>query len=488
MDMDDRKKQLIEIVGEAYVTDDAAVLDGYARDNSFVPARRPGYMVKPATVHEVQAVVQWANMTMTPLVPVSSGAPHFRGDTVPGTDGSVIVDLGRMKKIIRIDRRNRIVIVEPGVTYGELQPELAKAGLRVSMPLAPRPGKSVVASLLEREALTSSRYQWSLMEPLRCLEVVWGDGSRMWTGEAGEYVQDLDEQEKLNRSAVVGMGPGSVDYYRFISAAQGAMAIVTWASVKCEILPALHEVFFAAADKLEGLLDFTYEIEKIRYGDEMFLMNRAQFACMLGGDGDDIREIKQKLPPWIALLGIAGRAYLPEERVAYQKKDIGEIARKYGLELAAGLPGIRNEDVRGRLENVCEDEYWKLRYKGNNQDIFFLTTLDRTPGFVGTMLSEADAMRYDADDVGVYLQPQHQGVVCHCEFSLPYKTEETETVNQLYESASRKFKDEGAYYSRPYGIWADLMYSGDAQNTMLLKQIKNIFDPNGVMNPGKLCF
>jgi FAD/FMN-containing dehydrogenase len=53
-----------------------------------------------------------------------------------------------MNQIRRIDRRNKIVIIEPGVTYAELEPALAKEGLRICRPLLPRPNKSVVASLL----------------------------------------------------------------------------------------------------------------------------------------------------------------------------------------------------------------------------------------------------------------------------------------------------------------------------------------------------
>ena len=486
--MDNKKEQLIEIVGTAYVADDPATLNEYAKDNSFTPAKRPSFVVKPKTVQEVQLLVGWANAAKTPLTPVSSGAPHFRGDTVPEKDDSVIVDMSRMNKIIRIDSRNRIVIIEPGVTYAQLQPELAKAGLKVSMPLMPRYNKSVIASLLEREPLTGSRYQWSLMEPLRCLEVVWGDGSMMWTGEAGEYVKDLDKQEEIQRSAVVGMGPNSVDYYRFISAAQGSMAIVTWASIKCEILPSVHKVFYVTSEKLESLLDFAYEIEKIRYGDEMFIVNRSQLAYMLGEDGDGVRKIRENLPTWTLLLGIAGRRYLPEERVDYQSRDISQIAKNHNLELAPEIQGVRSEKVLECLEDTCSGIYWKLRYKGNIQDIFFMTTLDKTPGFVDTMLSAADEMLFDKNEVGVYIQPQQQGCVCHCEFSLPYNDGDAEKIEKVFLASSRKLMDKGAYFSRPYGIWADLMYKRDENNTMLLKRIKNLFDPNGIMNPGKLCF
>jgi len=58
-------------------------------------------------------MVAWANRTETPLIPVSSGAPHFYGDTVPSAPEGVIVDLSRMKAVKRMDLRNRMVVIEP---------------------------------------------------------------------------------------------------------------------------------------------------------------------------------------------------------------------------------------------------------------------------------------------------------------------------------------------------------------------------------------
>ena len=174
--MDGKKEKLTGIVGQGNILDDPETLETYSRDQSFALPVKPWLVVKPRSVDEVQGIVKWANQTRTPLVPVSSGPPRFHGDTVPGVTGAVIVDLSGMKRIIRIDRRNRMAIIEPGVTYGQLQPELAREGLRLSTPLLPRANKSVIASLLERQPTLVPKYQWSLPEPLRCLEVVWGDG------------------------------------------------------------------------------------------------------------------------------------------------------------------------------------------------------------------------------------------------------------------------------------------------------------------------
>ena len=90
--------RLIEIVGKANVLADQAVLDSYSCDMSFMSPIRPSCVVKPDNAEQIERIVEIAKKTLTPLVPVSSGPPHFRGDTIPGTGGTVVVDLSGMKK------------------------------------------------------------------------------------------------------------------------------------------------------------------------------------------------------------------------------------------------------------------------------------------------------------------------------------------------------------------------------------------------------
>ena len=149
--MAEKKDALIKIVGAENVIDDPITLDVYSKDHSFIPPRKPRMVVKPKNADEVQGIVKWANQTSTPLVPVSSGLPHFRGDSVPSAGGAVIVDLSGMTRIVMMDRRNRVTIVEPGVTFSKLQPELAKEGLRLPMPLLPRTSKSEIGRASCRE-------------------------------------------------------------------------------------------------------------------------------------------------------------------------------------------------------------------------------------------------------------------------------------------------------------------------------------------------
>ena len=488
--MDTQQARLAEIVGPDGVLDHPAMEESVSLDRYLVPAMRPSCRVKPRGVDEVQKIVMWANQTGTPLVPVSSGPPHLRGGTLPTAPDAVMVDLSEMKRILRIDRRNRLALIEPGVTYGELQPALQKEGLRIVMPLLPRSHKSVIASLLEREPVISPRYQWNLLEPLRSLEIVWGDGNKFYSG-SGTFRGEEDEDWHEGRVPVQGPGPGQLDFYKLVSAAQGSMGIVTWASVKCEVHPEFRRLFLVPAQRLEDLLDFTYRLLRFRFADELFIVNNTSLAYILAQDADAVAALRDTLSPWTVVVGITGGHILPRERVAAQEADIRDIAEQFGLTLVPAIPGCDSGELLERILGPCSEPYWKLRYRGSAQEVFFLTTLDRTPGYLATLHAAAHEQQYPLLDIGVYLQPVHQGVGCHCEFVLPFRRDSGPEVLRaaaLFRAASRRLFDQKAFFSRPYGIWADMVYNADAGTTMVTHKLKEIFDPRHIMNPGKLCF
>ena len=136
-----QKGKLTKIVGAGNVSDDPVVLEEYSSDVSFANRIRPVCVVKPADGRQIQKLVNLANETQTPLVPVSSGPPRFHGDTVPDRGGA-IVDFSKMKHVIKIDRTSRYAMLEPGVTYGELIPLLREQGLKLVTPLLPRASES----------------------------------------------------------------------------------------------------------------------------------------------------------------------------------------------------------------------------------------------------------------------------------------------------------------------------------------------------------
>ncbi|MFA5308942.1 MAG: FAD-binding oxidoreductase [Dehalococcoidales bacterium] len=482
--------ELANITGSENVTDDAEALGNYAKDFSFVPRIRPSYIVKVNKADKVQELIKWANKTRTPLVPVSSGPPHFRGGTVPGSGGAVIADLSGMKQIMRTDRRNRVAMIEAGVTFSELIPELAKVGLRLNPPLLPRQSKSVIGSALDREPVIMPLYQWDAIDPLSCIEVVFGSGDLFRTGSAAGP-GTLEQQWASKQAQSSPMGPGQTDFARVVQGSQGTMGIVTWATVRCEAIPTLQKPFLAGANKLENLTDFIYRLLWLKLGDEILILNNTDLAAILATTPAEYSAIRDSLPQWLLFFCLSGFEYFPEERVKYQEKEMGEAARQFGVAPVNAIAGISAHELLKTLARPSEEPYWKLRYKGACQDIFFLTAMNRAPGFVSIMHDLARQHGYSSLDIGTYIQPMVQGTSCHCEFNLfydPNNASEVSRVRELYTHAGEAFLNNGAFFSRPYGTMADLVYRRDAETYTALRKVKSIFDPNNIMNPGKLCF
>jgi FAD/FMN-containing dehydrogenase len=486
----DRREELIKIVGSKRVTTNPKSLKEYSRDESFVRPIRPEYVVKPQNASELQLIVKWANETLTPLVPVSSGGPHFRGDSVPSQDGAVIVDITGMNKILRVDRRNRVAMVEPGVTFGELQTELKKNGLRLNMPLIPRRRKSVVGSMLEREPVIMPKYHWDIVDPLACTEVIFGSGDIYRTGAAAGP-GTIEEQWKSGGAQKSPAGPLD-DWCRLIQGSQGTMGIVTWATIRCELLPNLEEPFMVGSSSLPGLFELSHWLIRLRLADECLILNNVNLAHILAKPWpEECESLRDSLPPWVLFFCISGYEYYPEEKVAYQIEEMTAIAKREEMEPVKTLDGISAYELLGILQRPSDDPYWKTQGKGSCHDIFCLATYDTIPELVRVMGELAAEYEYPIADMGIYLQPIVQGTSYHCEFNLffdPANQEEVNKLKKLSVHAVQSLMDKGAFFSRPYGTWVDMVYQRDAATAAALRKIKGIVDPNNIMNPGKLCF
>ncbi len=484
------KEKLVKVIGTRNICYEKAVLDEYSRDMSFVNTIKPLCVVKPASADDVHQIVKLANETQTPLVPVSSGPPHFRGDTVPGIGGAVIVDLSGMKKIINVDRPRRVAMVEAGVTFGELIPMAVKEGIRLNMPLLPRQTKAVVGSLLEREPVVMPKYQWDVMDPLACLGVIFGTGDEFRTGQAAGP-GTIEEQWAVGGVQKAPYGPGIASWQRLIQGSQGTMGIVTWASMRCEILPSLEEPFVVSSD-LGSLLEMASWLIRLRMVNECFILNNTNLAAIMAKKWPgDYRNLKDALPAWTLFYNVAGYEFYPEERVSSNIKDITDITQRLGVEALKAVGGISANELLKMIQQPSGEPYWKLRHKGACEDIFFLTINSKLGGQIGVMNDLVEKAGYPASDMGIYLQPVVQGTGCHCEFNLfydPHNQTEINRVKTLSATAVKGLLNRGAFFSRPYGGSSRMVFNRDAASVAVLNKLKKIFDPNHIMNPGKLCF
>ncbi len=482
------KDKLLEIVGSDYFFDDLETLKKYSKDFSLVPSGMPNYVVKPKDAQEVSKIIKLANDQAIPVIPVSSHV-HFNGATIP-KQGGIVVDLTRMDKVLDIDEDNRRVRIEAGVTWKKLTEELAKKGFRMIMPLLPHPKRSVVTDYLEREVPTNTVYDYG--EPLQSMEVVWPTGEIFRTGSASVNGYPDSISRGANPS-----GPG-IDFYRFIQGAQGTMGVVTWANLKIESIPRKDKVFFAPVYDLPYCIEFLYRVLPRRIGQECVLLNNVSFATIVAEDfKKEFEKYRDQIPPWTLIMIISGLLRRPDEKIAYEEKALNEIIKNEFKDISLvdnlpGFPGIGKKVLSLLRKPWPDDEtYWKNRWKGCCQSLFFITRPVLAPMFIKDVEEVSSRFDYSIKDIGIYFQPIEHNRACHLEFHFfydPNNSSEVNKIKNLYNEAARVLLNHGAFFTRPYGDLAKLVYERAANYTITLKRVKKIFDPNNIMNPGNLCF
>jgi FAD/FMN-containing dehydrogenase len=479
------KQKLLEAVGAEHFSDTPEVLEEYSKDFSLTPHWAPDYVVKPKDVQEVQKVIQFANENHTPVVPVSSGV-HFYGATIPRR-GGIVLDLSGMNQILEVDDFNRRVRIEAGVTWEQLTGVLGKQGYRMMMPLLPHPRRSVVTDWLEREVPTNTVYDYG--EPLEGMEVVWPTGEIFRTGSASVAGYPDSPSKGANPS-----GPG-LDFYRFLQGAQGTMGVVTWANLKIEYIPKMDKVLFAPVPDLNYAIEFLYRVLRLRIIQECLLLNNTNLAAIAAQD--DLEKMRVSLPPWALILVMSGMQRRPEEQLHYQEEALYKVIKSEfpQISLADKLPGLpaSGGEFLPLLRQPWQDTatYWKNRYKGACQSLFFFTKPTLAPKFIEKVKKIAAKHNYPQADIGVYLQPIEHNRACYLEFNFfydPNSNSEVARIKKLYHDAAPILLEEGAFFTRPYGELAKLVYGKATDYTATLKRVKKIFDPNNIMNPGNLCF
>lgn len=480
-------EKMREALGADRSSDAPDLLSRYEEDHSGVRGSRPALVVYPHDRAQVQAIVRIASEAGLPLVPVSSGEPRFHGGTVP-VRGGVIVDFSRMRQIIELDPTNRVARVEPGVTFGELVPALDRAGLRLNLPLAPRANKSVLASALEREVSVMPKYDFDFMDPLASLEVVYGSGDDFRTGSAsGPGSPDED----LKADLVNPWGPGPIDYYRFLGAAQGTMGLVTWAALRVEIKPSLRRLHFVPIAEIGQAWAPVDQLLRKRVVDECLILDRRTLASLIAAEDSDIGPLAAELAPFTLIAGVAGYRRRPEERMALYEDFLTDICRGCGLRSQTTLPGAAGlEDAISTQLTVPWGgaRHWKLRRAQQVRELLFLCPLSRFPAYVRQMAALVARSPVPDLEYGVYVQPAVQGRAAQCTFVLPVDARNRAAVEALFVEAFEASMDAGAFFSRPYGQWARRVYERYPDGAATLRRLKQVFDPAAVLNPGKLCF
>jgi hypothetical protein len=424
------KKRLVDIFGERRVYDDEKTLEQYAQDQSFAPKRMPDFVVF-----------------------TESSGFNLHGAALPD-HGGIILNLSRMNKIIQIDEENWSVVVEPGVTFEQLQGELMKKGFRVMIPFGAVPKRSALTSLLERDpvmAAPSFEYgNFLIMDT----ELVLPDSEVFKTGIwcAGGKPGGP-------------MGPVRNVLFRLWTGAQGTLGIMTKMVIQINPFIKERKVYFITFNELSESIEPLKRIQRRELGMECFLLNRFNLAALLSEDweipgsfptepkpSESFEYFRTILPPWVLTICISGAPRHPEEKIAYEEDALREVCYNLNLELKESIPQVSG------LNRILLNEIlypWgilkKFNYRGSVHDLTFKSSLQHIADMEAVIKKVCDAEVYSTSSIGAYLLPLERGRAVHCEFDLHCDLgdeKETQKVKCLWLKASEDLINQGAYFDR----------------------------------------
>jgi glycolate oxidase len=437
------------------ISTDKEELFCYGFDASSIQGE-PSAIVKPLSTDEVAQVAAFANKQRIPIVPRGAGT-GMTGGAVPVKD-AIILSLDGMNKILEIDEENMIAVVEPGVINGHLQEKLEAKGLFYPPDPASMNFCTLGGNVAENAGGPRAIKYGVTKDYVLGLEIVLPDGRVMMTG--GKTFK-----------GVVGY-----DLTRLIVGSEGTLCVVTKIFLKVLPLPgetitllciysrindaALTVSKITSSGITPRVLEFmdNESVKAVENYRQFGLPMDAEALLLIEVDGSraSASEEADKIASICASLN--GRVSIAEDMFA--KKRIWEARRAISPALYHIKPTKINEDIvvpRGRIPEMLK----ALKEISEKYDLKIVNF-----GHVGDGNIHVNVMT-DKNDQEEYERAKN-------------------SVKDIFEAT---LKLEGTI-SGEHGVGlTKKQYVGmELSDTSigLMKAIKNVFDPNGIMNPGKM--
>lgn len=440
---------------DAWLTDEAS-LQVYGYDNS----KRHGPVLAvalPSEEAQVQALVRACASTGTPIVARGRGTATT-GATVP-VQPSVVLCFERMQRILRIEPGNRMAVVEPGVINGDLQRALGAQGCFWPPDPTSAPFSTVGGNLACNAGGPRAVKYGACRENLLGLRFVTGAGEVIVSGS-------------FTTKGAVGY-----DLSRLLVGSEGTLGLITAATLKLTPLPAaraglraLYDSIEAAAEAVARLmaqpctpaaLEFmdARAIELVRTRAGLALPERARALLLIEADGSEAALAEAMS----ALAAAAAGAGCLEVRLAQNEREGAELwaARKSLSPILRQLaPKKINEDVVVPVSRLPE------LVRGLEQ----LSAEQRTQ-----IVSFGHAGNGNLH-VNLLYDPAHAGA----------EERAHDCLSQVFDLVIGL---QGTL-SGEHGIGLDkraFVPRALSQETLaLLRGVKQLFDPAGILNPGKI--
>jgi D-lactate dehydrogenase (cytochrome) len=167
------RDRLVALLGEEGVSTGETVLDLHAGDLSYHPRKPPDIVAFPRTSQEVAKVVAWANEQRVPVVPFGAGT-SLEGHVIP-LRGGISLDLSRMNRVLEVLPADLQARVQPGVLRSELNAAAVEHGLW--FPVDPGADASLGGMAATNASGTTTVRYGGMRANVLALEVVLADGA-----------------------------------------------------------------------------------------------------------------------------------------------------------------------------------------------------------------------------------------------------------------------------------------------------------------------
>lgn len=444
----------------------------YSYDMSFVKNKLPSYVVKPKEVEEIQAIMKYANKYKIPVIPYTAGS-NIGGLCIPEKDNSIIMDLKRMNRIIRIDEETRYAIIEPGVSHAQLAEELFKRGLRYGWPVGPPAASTMSCTLCHGISGMSGRYGIN-SEMITSMEVVLPTGELTRVGSCA--IQKDSWHSMLPLPLVGGLFTGWL----------GTTGIVTKIGIYTPAIPPHVEIVNVATDDLNDMYKYMLEMSRYEIADDLTAVNwwLAQVPIPY-----PYKPMPKDVPKWYSYAVL----------YAYTEKQLEAKLDMFNMT-------VKNQQKNGTTVQIQEypEEAKRARTELPSQIVGSTKNYSKEAGggisWPGTFTPANKWVKIYEEWEKIYtarnLSPAtrvtmykgtHYGMFRAMTPINKQYPDQVENARMAIVEALRVLLDNGGVPYKPPVDFAKEIYSrADPGYVEFLKRIKDFIDPNQIMNPGKL--
>lgn len=415
-------------------SDEESTIASYLEDGH--PSENVICAVYPRSQADIEQVLSVArSYGLSVYTPIPWGLAPKR----PG----VVMDFKYMSDIASIDATNLLLQVEPGVTWEQALPELAALGLRVALPAAAR-SPYILESALEREVvLSASRFS---NRQLATFHTMLADGREYRSGS-----------DALPNSVAHWREDGGPNISRVFTGSRNSFGIPLRGYVFLYPEPEDRGVAVRGFTTRKQACALAQRCARSEVGTEVVILSKAKAVEVMGQDAG--------LSAWSVVFGMEGSARL----VGYQKKRVDQLASEMKLKPVTG---------KAKLAEAAGEALGRPWY-APEVSFGFYTNFNRVEELCGT----AEASLKGSGKVAQMIVPVKRGASVYVQLDIQDpKDTAAATVKELLP----KLADDGAFFPNPTGSLATHIFKKQASYMKMLKQLKEIIDPENMLNSGQV--